>query len=73
MEKFVLVTKYNNRKLYVAEQGYITLNQIEAYIKNNINFRVEAHKTKEDVTSEVLGQLLTTKKDLTVAKIKGLL
>lgn len=69
----VRIIKYNNRKLFIPKQGYVTLRDIEKFIRTNVKFDVVDYDTKKDVTSTVLGQLIATKEDLTVEKIKQLL
>lgn len=69
----VKIIKYSNRKLFIPKQGYVTLRDIERFIKTNVQFQVTEYDTSKDVTSTVLGQLVATKDNLTVDKIKQLL
>ena len=51
----IKVYKYGNRKLYSPSQmKYVTLKEILEMTKNNIIFTVICHKTKNDITAEVL-------------------
>ena len=53
------IKKYKNRKLYDSEKfRYISLFEIRDMIKNNIEFCVLTHNTKQDVTVEVLKEVV---------------
>lgn len=55
----ILVKKYENRRLYCAnEKKYITLEDIEKYVKKGMKVKVEEVNTENDITSEILIQIL---------------
>ncbi len=55
----ILIKKYENRRLYCAnDKKYITLDDIENYVKKGKKVRVEEVTTEKDITSEVLMQIL---------------
>lgn len=55
----ILVKKYENRRLYSAnDKKYITLEDIENYVKKGKKVRVEEVTTEKEITSEVLMQIL---------------
>ena len=48
------IKKYNNRKLYILGQGYITLSQLLNKVKEGKQVQITDEVTKEDITSQVL-------------------
>ncbi|MEZ4705357.1 MAG: polyhydroxyalkanoate synthesis regulator DNA-binding domain-containing protein [Bdellovibrionota bacterium] len=57
--EFRMVKKYQNRKLYDTKDScYITLEDIAAMVKKGEEVRVIDNKTKSDVTSIILTQIL---------------
>lgn len=55
----ILIKKYENRRLYCAnDKKYITLENIENYVKKGKKVRVEEVTTEKEITSEVLMQIL---------------
>lgn len=55
----ILIKKYENRRLYSAnDKKYITLEDIENHIKKGRKVRIEEVTTEQDITSEVLMQIL---------------
>ena len=57
------VKRYQNRKLYDTEKSrYITLTEIESYVKLGYIFQVIDHN-KKDITKQVLGQLVAHTSD----------
>jgi polyhydroxyalkanoate synthesis repressor PhaR len=54
-----VIKKYKNRKLYDTKTSkYITLTNIADMVKNNDNIQVICHNTKEDVTHNILTQVI---------------
>ena len=54
-----LIKKYPNRRLYDTEtSSYITLSDVKKLVLDNIEFRVEDAKTKEDLTRSILLQII---------------
>ena len=51
--EFILIKKYSNRRLYNSSKSkYINFKELFELIKNNIDFKIEDHKTGEDLTQE---------------------
>ena len=58
-KKPVIIKKYSNRRLYDTEiSNYVTLNDLSAMVKKNIEFVVQDAKTGEDLTRMVLTQII---------------
>lgn len=56
---YILIKKYENRRLYCAnEKKYITLDDIENYVKKSKKIKVLEVNTDNDITSEILIQIL---------------
>ena len=54
-----IIKKYPNRRLYDTETSiYITLADVKKLVLDNIEFRVEDAKTKEDLTRSILLQII---------------
>ena len=54
-----LIKRYQNRKLYDTTQSkYITLEEIAELIKSGMDIKVTDNKTKEDITSVTLTQII---------------
>lgn len=54
-----LIKKYKNRRLYDTEVSqYITVEELQNYIAEGIEFRVEDSTTQKDITSSTLLQIL---------------
>lgn len=54
-----IIKKYPNRRLYDTEtSSYITLADVKKLVTDNIAFRVEDAKTKEDLTRSILLQII---------------
>ena len=76
--EFILIKKYSNRRLYSSSKSkYINFKDLFELIKNNIDFKIEDHKTGEDLTQEILLQTIfefknTSKNVFTVSFIKKL-
>jgi polyhydroxyalkanoate synthesis repressor PhaR len=59
MPDIIKLKKYSNRRLYDTEQScYVTLNQVAELIKDGRVIEVTDSKTKEDVTSFILTQII---------------
>ena len=57
--EFILIKKYSNRRLYNSSKSkYINFKDLFELIKNNIDFKIEDHKTGEDLTQEILLQTI---------------
>ena len=76
--EFILIKKYSNRRLYNSSKSkYINFKGLFELIKNNIDFKIEDHKTGKDLTQEILLQTIiefknTSKNVFTVSFIKKL-
>ncbi len=54
-----IIKKYPNRRLYDTEtSSYITLQDVKKLVLENVNFRVEDAKTKDDLTRAILLQII---------------
>lgn len=54
-----LINKYPNRRLYdTVISRYITLEEIRDLVINNVEFRVEDKRTKDDITRSILLQVI---------------
>ena len=54
-----LIKKYPNRRLYDTEtSAYITLGDVKKLVLDNVTFRVEEAKSKEDLTRSILLQII---------------
>jgi polyhydroxyalkanoate synthesis repressor PhaR len=59
MKEVKVIKRYQNRKLYdTHESSYVTLDEIAKMIRNGEELRVIDNKTKNDITSATLTQLL---------------
>ena len=57
--EFILIKKYSNRRLYNSSKSkYINFKDLFELTKNNIDFKIEDHKTGEDLTQEILLQTI---------------
>lgn len=53
-----LIKKYKNRRLYDTEKSqFITVEELQQYVLDGIDFRVEDSKTGNDLTSATLLQI----------------
>ena len=53
-----LIKKYKNRRLYDTEKSqYITVEELQRYVIDNIPVRVEDSASKEDITNATLLQI----------------
>jgi polyhydroxyalkanoate synthesis repressor PhaR len=54
-----LIKKYPNRRLYDTEtSAYITLSDVKKLVLDNVEFRVEDAKSKDDLTRSILLQII---------------
>ncbi|RUR08673.1 polyhydroxyalkanoate synthesis regulator DNA-binding domain-containing protein [Legionella sp. km772] len=54
-----LIKKYKNRRLYDTETSqYITLEQLQTYVTEGIEFKVEDSETAKDLTNAILLQII---------------
>ena len=54
-----LIKKYKNRRLYDTELSqYITLEQLQRYVVDGIEFKIEDSETGKDITNSVLLQII---------------
>lgn len=59
MKKVKLVKRYANRKLYDTQRScYVTLEEIAQMIRHGEDVRIVDNKTKEDLTSVTLAQII---------------
>lgn len=58
MEEYI-IKKYSNRKLYdTKEKRYVNLSEVSRLIREGVGLKVIDNKTKEDITSLVLAQII---------------
>lgn len=55
----IKVTKYSNRKLYVENNGMVTVKQLSKELKAGHDLQVTCHTTGRDVTRQTLLSMLT--------------
>lgn len=54
-----LIKKYKNRRLYDTETSqYITVEQLQKYVLDGIEFKVEDSETSKDITNSILLQII---------------
>ena len=54
-----LIKKYKNRRLYDTETSqYITLEQLQRYVVDEVAFKIEDSETNKDLTNTVLLQII---------------
>src|ERR1044071_118158 len=58
-----IIKRYANRKLYDTEHSrYVTLDQISEMIRNGDDVKIVDNKTKEDLTTATLAQIIFEEK-----------
>ncbi len=58
-DKRVVIKKYANRRLYnTASSSYVTLEHLSQMVKDGVDFVVYDAKTNEDITRQVLTQII---------------
>lgn len=76
----IVIKRYQNRKLYdTSESCYVTLEEIETKICEGLQIQVIDNKTKKDITSKTLLQVIHNKEkqynysqDVLIKRIKSL-
>lgn len=59
-----IIKKYPNRRLYdTAVSKYVTLGDIRSLVKDSVKFRVIDAKTDEDITRNILLQIILEEED----------
>jgi polyhydroxyalkanoate synthesis repressor PhaR len=54
-----LIKKYKNRRLYDTETSqYITIEQLQAYVLEQIDFKIEDSETGKDLTNSILLRMI---------------
>ncbi|KTD75695.1 polyhydroxyalkanoate synthesis regulator DNA-binding domain-containing protein [Legionella waltersii] len=54
-----LIKKYKNRRLYDTEiSQYITLEQLQKYVVDGVDFKIEDSESSKDLTNSVLLQII---------------
>ena len=54
-----LIKKYKNRRLYDTQTSqYITLEQLQSYVVDGLEFKVEDSETEKDLTNSILLQII---------------
>lgn len=54
-----LIKKYKNRRLYDTEiSQYITVEQLQKYVVDGLEFKVEEAETGKDITNSILLQII---------------
>lgn len=54
-----LIKKYKNRRLYDTQTSqYITIEQLQAYVLEQIDFKIEDSETGKDLTNSILLQII---------------
>jgi polyhydroxyalkanoate synthesis repressor PhaR len=64
MNDIRIIKKYPNRRLYdTTASRYITLEEIRQLVLNNVKFRVEDKRTREDITRSILLQVISEQEE----------
>src|SRR5687768_10844883 len=54
-----IIKRYTNRKLYdTVESRYVTLDEIAEMVKNGVEVKIVDNRSKEDLTSVTLAQII---------------
>lgn len=74
----VVIKRYANRKLYNTNDScYVTLNEIAQMVKNDVDVKIIDHKSKKDITSVTLAQIIFEKekkhRNLSSHTLKGII
>jgi polyhydroxyalkanoate synthesis repressor PhaR len=70
----VVLKKYGNRRLYdTSSSRYVTIGEVEAMVQGGTDIQVKDAKTGEDITKEILVQLLLERDSARAALPTGLL
>jgi polyhydroxyalkanoate synthesis repressor PhaR len=64
MSELRVIKKYPNRRLYDTEiSRYITLEEVRQLVLQNVRFRVEDKRTREDITRSILLQVIAEQEE----------
>ncbi len=64
MNDIRVIKKYPNRRLYdTTISRYITLEEVRQLVLNNVRFRVEDKRSKEDITRGILLQVISEQEE----------
>jgi polyhydroxyalkanoate synthesis repressor PhaR len=64
MSDIRIIKKYPNRRLYDTEiSHYITLEEVRQLVLQNVRFKVEDKRTKEDITRSILLQVIADQEE----------
>jgi polyhydroxyalkanoate synthesis repressor PhaR len=64
MNDIRVIKKYPNRRLYDTHiSRYITLEEVRQLVLNNIRFKVEDKRSKEDITRTILLQVISEQEE----------
>lgn len=64
MNDIRVIKKYPNRRLYDTNiSRYITLEEVRQLVLNNVRFRVEDKRSKEDITRGILLQVISEQEE----------
>lgn len=64
MSELRVIKKYPNRRLYDTEiSRYITLEEIRELVLDNVRFRVEDKRTRQDITRNILLQVIAEQEE----------
>jgi polyhydroxyalkanoate synthesis repressor PhaR len=74
----IVIKRYANRKLYNTNDScYITLNEIAQMVKSDVDVKIIDHKSKKDITSVTLAQIIFEKekrqRNLSSQTLKGII
>lgn len=73
-EGTVVLKKYGNRRLYdTSSSRYVTIGEVEAMVQGGTDIQVKDAKTGEDITKEILVQLLLERDSARASLPTGLL
>ena len=67
-----IIKRYANRKLYDTQHSrYVTLEQIAEMIRNGDEVKIVDNKTKEDLTSVTLAQIISRRRRSSAASSRS--
>ena len=74
VESTVVLKKYGNRRLYdTSSSRYVTIGEVEAMVQGGTDIQVKDAKTGDDITKEILVQLLLERDSARASLPTGLL
>lgn len=66
----IKLVKYGNRKIYNSyESRYVTLPEILSSVRAGLDVQVIDHKTRNDITAEILANALAKSRRLNYARV----